>query len=150
VVAWVSDESDAPPQQRLGSNGPWFLVDGKTKIFDNGGNLSTKPLAPINQDEHGKPIDILEGAWTGTLIGGIPSGADCNQWEATAGSTATVGTPAYTGPGAQAADWTEGSKAAMNEAGVTYVDAGDGGDSGDVPNWGDCSNSYRLICLESL
>lgn len=141
-IAWVSIGAPNTPDEPInritnyGSNpnaGPWYLVDGTTKVFANVGALSGKPVVPISQDENGGAVDPLAGAWTGTLLGGTASTQDCSGWStAFSSSTATVGTPAYNKNDLKPKDWTEGNPAA------SIADS----------HFFECSNTHRLICFE--
>jgi hypothetical protein len=80
-VAWLSDEThDAI--DRINDVGPWFLVDGQTRVFNNKANLTTTPLASINQDETGvEVLPITPYVWTGTQNGGrVSSQLHCENW----------------------------------------------------------------------
>ncbi len=127
-IAWVSASTgravpETPIERLTLSGGPWYLVDGTTKIFNNEGNLRTKPLAPINRDEHGAVLAPTEGAWTATEMGGIASPDDCRGWSDEYQLYARVGLPGRVGGDAGDSDWTEGET-------------------------DPCAQRYHFICLE--
>lgn len=78
-TAWLSD-NNTNAIDRITGTGPWYLVDGGTRVFNNRANLQTTPIAPINTDENGKVIGDV-GVWTGTAVGGTGSGTgNCAGW----------------------------------------------------------------------
>jgi hypothetical protein len=120
--AWVSSSS-GNAIDRITSDGPWYLVDGTTKVFNNKANLATTPAAPINMDENGQ-TPVAASVWTGTVAGGRSTGTydgDCKGWnwsqnydvKGIVGSSDTTGT-----------SWTSSA--------VTSF----------------CTNQYRLYCFE--
>jgi hypothetical protein len=78
--AWISSGS-VNAIDRINDVGPWYLVNGVQKVFNNKANLSTTPLTAIDEDESGsQPSWIgLDGMWTGTNAG-VASGNDCFGW----------------------------------------------------------------------
>lgn len=89
-VAWLaSGNSDA--WSRINDVGPWYLLDGTTKVFNNKANMTTIPLAAINMTEQGTRLSSgIDYVWTGSNSGGHPSGSDCYEWS-DPGFTGTVG-----------------------------------------------------------
>jgi hypothetical protein len=79
--AWISSGS-VNAIDRINDVGPWYLVDGVTKVFNNKANLLTTPLFAIDEDETGaQPSWVgLDGMWSGTTDQGIASGEDCQGW----------------------------------------------------------------------
>jgi hypothetical protein len=75
--AWLSSGS-TNAIDRIAEAGPWYLVDGTTKVFNNKAGLATLPLHTINITEQGS--SSMNWAWTGTDVGGTASGADCGGW----------------------------------------------------------------------
>jgi hypothetical protein len=99
--AWLSD-SRTDAIDRIAGEGPWYLVDGTTKVFNNKANLVTGPIAPIDQDEQGRSLPSV-AAWTGTLDSGRTSGFHCRDWtfcggddSSGPGAVGTVGDPTLT------------------------------------------------------
>ncbi len=98
--AWMSSSS-VDAIDRISDVGPWYLVDGKTRVFNDKANLLTAPLAPISLDERGH-------AWAGTGYYGVWSGSSeqgtrdthsdfCADWTSDSGiDDATVGDPETT------------------------------------------------------
>jgi hypothetical protein len=119
--AWLSSSADNAVD-RITDVGPWFLVDGVTKVFNNKINLTTNPIAAINMDENGA---YLNGSvWTGTVAGGTKDTINCLDW--TDGSTLDV--RGRTGL----------ALSQINDARWTY-EPGSG-----AP----CSSDFRLYCIE--
>lgn len=80
---------------RINDVGPWYLVDGTTKVFNNKANLLTTPLAEIDEDETGNlPTWVgYDGLWTGSTDHGVAAGSDCQGWTSNLGDdTAMTGT----------------------------------------------------------
>lgn len=79
--AWISS-STTSAIDRIADVGPWYLVDGKRRVFNNKANLLTAPLAPISLDEMGHDwTQSYYGAWTGTTDQGTSDGSDdCLDW----------------------------------------------------------------------
>jgi hypothetical protein len=67
---------------RIDDVGPWYLVDGVTKVFNNKANLLTIPLSAIVTDESGAfpSWTNYSDAWTGTNESGQDSTYDCSGW----------------------------------------------------------------------
>jgi hypothetical protein len=103
-TAWLS-VTGQPAILRLRINGPWYLVDRRTRVFaSKAAVVTTGPEVPIQTDENGKKLDQTAGlTWTGTTAGGTESPADqnCTGFTAELGSGA-VGDTTKTG-----AKWTE-------------------------------------------
>jgi hypothetical protein len=79
-IAWLSD-GQYSAWSRINDVGPWYLVDGATKVFNNKANMTTVPLTPINMTEQGtRLLSSPEFVWTGSNSGGQPSQVDCNGW----------------------------------------------------------------------
>jgi hypothetical protein len=74
--AWLSD-SNTNAIDRLHDVGPWHRLDGVT-LFANKAALAGDPLAPIDLDETGAPVDYAP--WTGTLADGTKSAHTCGDW----------------------------------------------------------------------
>ncbi len=85
--AWLST-STVNAIDRIADVGPWYRLDGVTKLFENRAQLAVGPLAPIDT-----PGDRLAGSpfWTGTLADGTRSGLTCGDWTQDVTGTATVG-----------------------------------------------------------
>ena len=121
-LAWMSDGADGPSARMTHSTGRYLLVDG-TLLATNWTDLTDGDLAaPIDRDEHGAPIDMLQGfAWTGATAQGTP-----------------------TDPTKLCALWTDGTKFSNGRRGslaatdFTWSSAGD---------WS-CALPARLICVE--
>ena len=93
-VPWLS--SDTPTASDainvIKGTGPWLLLDG-SEAFANHAQLATAPTTAIALTE--KMTKLVAGdnaVWTGTVNGGVHSGADCGAWTELAGTyTATYG-----------------------------------------------------------
>ncbi len=96
--AWLSD-STTNAIDRISDVGPWYLVDGTTKVFNNKANLQTVPLAAINQTELGATPgegNFAKTVWTNTDLGGAKISAvsanTCTNWtDSTAATTIPTG-----------------------------------------------------------
>ena len=139
--AWLSD-SHTNAIDRLADVGPWYLVDGVTKVANNKAQLGLVPAQlahSINKTERGNTPsyassgpDGYEFYWTGTSPGGqVSAEGTCQDWTSKTVCTAVGSTGAANG------DWTE----ALNGIylctlpGSTVVGAG-------------CSDSWGLLCFE--
>lgn len=97
--AWLSDGStNTNAIDRIADVGPWYLVDGTTKVFNNKANLATSPLQVINRNENGGLVSA--DVWTGTSAGGTASDS-CNGW-----ATINSGSGRY-GNSTSTANWTD-------------------------------------------
>ena len=88
--AWISTSSE-DAVDRIEDVGPWYLVDGATRVFNNKANLTTLPLASIALDEQGKRHDpFTQGglymAWTGTNSWGTKTSETCSDWMDSSGN----------------------------------------------------------------
>lgn len=79
--AWVSTSS-VRAIDRITGTGPWYLVDGITKVFNNKANLQTIPLSGIIETESGNYPTWTGYAspWTGSDDAGQSSGYTCSDW----------------------------------------------------------------------
>jgi len=85
--AWLSDGVTTGGRARVGSNGPWALLDGSLVFAQS--NV-TSPMRDLDIDETGTAGN--KGfVWTGTKSDGTPSGTNCNNWAG--GGSATTGYP---------------------------------------------------------
>lgn len=80
--AWLTDSRTTALDHIVG-NGPWYLVDEKTKVFDSKASLMSAPLTSIKYDQNKlRVMDNLTTpvrVWTGTEEqNGI--GAHCSNW----------------------------------------------------------------------
>ena len=96
--AWLSDSS-MNAIDRLADVGPWYRLDQQTKLFSNLAAVREGPLVPIED-----PTDASVGTrslfWSGTLLDGTASGANCSDWSSyIGGGTATVGRTDTAGSG---------------------------------------------------
>jgi hypothetical protein len=78
-IAWISI-AGTPALGRLTGNGPWYLVDRKTRVFANKAALTAAPHAEneIDRDEKGTRIEGNRRTWTGTLSTGAAAGTAQN------------------------------------------------------------------------
>lgn len=97
--AWLSDSATNAIDRIVGT-GPWYLVDGTTKVFNNKANLATDALDAISMTEKGITLSNDVYTWTGTVTGGTRSTATCSSW------TTDVGLGAL-GNGRYGDGWTE-------------------------------------------
>jgi hypothetical protein len=81
-VAWISDSTEDAPE-RVHDVGPWYAVDGTTKMFDDKAGLATASLADQWTDENGALIQA-PFAWTATLKG-VKTDLTCDDWTTSAG-----------------------------------------------------------------
>lgn len=92
--AWLSVQAlDA--KRRIADVGPWYLVDGQTKVFNNAAGLTATPLVPITMSEQGMSLIGSSGGssvWTGTDNGGVTSPVgNCSGWTSTGGTSSLYG-----------------------------------------------------------
>ncbi len=125
--AWISS-STVNAIDRIDDVGPWYLVGGTNKVFNNKSNLGTTPLNLVSQDENGRK---LEFAYTTACGGGSTflalawSGTDHGEW---------TGFPVCE-------DWTSSSTGSLSQGGALSHE------------WeacvvSPCSTKLHLICLE--
>jgi len=96
--AWLSSSS-MNAIDRLADTGPWYRLDQQTKLFENRAGIAQGPLAPID-DPADAGVGVRTLFWTGTLLDGTSSPANCTDWTAYVGGvTATVGRTDTAGPG---------------------------------------------------
>jgi hypothetical protein len=104
-VAWLSSTTDDAIDRVTGA-GPWYLVDRKTKVFNNRANLMTTPLVGIATDEQGQPANPQDWVWTGTAVGGAKDcdtmSCECADWSAQTTSFVSTGQV-----GASDSQWTQ-------------------------------------------
>lgn len=102
--AWLSD-ANTDAIDRITANGPWYLRDNETRVFNNKANLMTNPLVSISRDENGNSVSAAL-AWTGTRVGGARS-THCASWTSSAaGQNGQVGSTV-----SSSNSWTEESTA---------------------------------------
>jgi len=92
-TAWISS-SQVDAASRVTGFGPYYLVDGKTLVFN--GSPALEPLAPIALDENGHEwsgVSGLYGAWTGSTSEGLRTYYDCADWTVDSFDEGTVGQP---------------------------------------------------------
>lgn len=87
--AWLSS-STANAIDRLGDVGPWYRLDGQTKLFDSRAAIANGPLAPIST-QHDTVDDTRNLFWSGTLVDGTVSSTTCSDWRAWVAAIGTVG-----------------------------------------------------------
>ena len=80
-VAWLSD-SNSDAIDRIPDVGPWYLVNGYTRVFHSKAHLEENPIAHLAMDEAG--VLIGQGGqgryvWTGTGYGGLKN-RHCLDW----------------------------------------------------------------------
>jgi hypothetical protein len=96
--AWLSDSS-MNAIDRLADVGPWYRLDQQTKVFTNLSSVREGPLVPI-EDSTDASAGIRSLFWSGTLLDGTSSGANCSDWSSyVGGGTATVGRTDTAGAG---------------------------------------------------
>lgn len=79
--AWLSD-ANTNAIDRITANGPWYLRDNDSRVFNNKANLMTNPLTPIRRDENDGTVNGFN-TWTGTRVGGTRS-THCASWSSSA------------------------------------------------------------------
>jgi hypothetical protein len=90
--AWISSGS-TNAIDRINDVGPWYLVDGVTKVFNNKANLLTTPANEIDMTESGAVPSWwgYNEVWSGSYQSGDASGSDCEEWTTALGQDATTG-----------------------------------------------------------
>jgi hypothetical protein len=121
--AWLADPglTNAPAFKDVG---PWFAMDGTTKLFNNPAALGGFPLAPITLDEYGAAVGAGDTVWTGLTVG-LRSAATCYTWDCLEGCS-----PANTGY--------KGTYGQVGTTAQAWTNAGSG----------DCYVARHLYCLE--
>lgn len=78
--AWVS-VSGQNAVHRIKDVGPWYTVDGKTKVYNDMFDVIDKPLVVDTAwlDELGNSVNEQINIWTGTKLGKA-TGYDCDDW----------------------------------------------------------------------
>lgn len=105
--AWLADPGlgYAPA---IADVGPWYAMDGTTKLFNNAAGLGGFPLAPITLDEYGATVGSGATVWTGLTVG-LRSASTCYTWNCFDGcspsNTVYKGTYGQTGTTMQ--EWTD-------------------------------------------
>jgi hypothetical protein len=94
--AWISD-STVNAIDRIVDVGPWYRLDGQTKLFEDKQQLRSGPLAAINPDFPADSTDPRAQFWSGTSLDGTNSTFNCNDWTQYVASSATVGRVNVTG-----------------------------------------------------
>jgi hypothetical protein len=86
--AWLSGSTDNAID-RLADVGPWYRLDQQTELFESRAALVDGPLVPIEDPTDAGVRNLF---WTGTLLDGTASTANCSDWRTYVGQvTATVG-----------------------------------------------------------
>lgn len=94
--AWLSSSS-MNAIDRLADVGPWYRLDQQTMLFENRAAIAQGPLVPIDDPADGNSRISF---WSGTLLDGTASAANCADWtEYVGGVKATVGRADTAGPG---------------------------------------------------
>ena len=85
--AWLATPSSgaAPTFKDVG---PWYSMNGTTKIFNNPANLGGFPLSPIILDQFGVPVPSDSTVWTGLTVGN-QSASTCYTWNCFDGCRST-------------------------------------------------------------
>lgn len=107
--AWLSSSTENAID-RIGSTGPWYLVDGTTKVADSSDDLWTPESYwgmyidnPITLTEKGAVV-LMENSnnqytasvWTGSNYRGTYTGSNCTDWQSSDISAyGTVGATYY-------------------------------------------------------
>ena len=95
--AWLSSSS-VNAIDRLADVGPWYRLDQQTKLFDNLAAITQGPLVRIEEPSD-TLVDTRNLFWTGTLLDGTASTANCTDWTDYVGVMATAGRVDTAGPG---------------------------------------------------
>jgi hypothetical protein len=108
--------------ERMSNVGPYYRLDGE-KVFETREAMRTQPLVAIDVTDGLAQIPS-DGAWTGTLYGGLTLGpatdTTCNDWQsASADHIALVGI--------------------LSEISASWIDYGGGGT---------CDDHWHLYCVE--
>lgn len=90
-IAWLSD-SGADAKTRVADVGPWYLVDGVSKVADNMLDLTDGTIASLlNLDEFGNQVSSsTDSVWTGTDSNGTGF-KFCCDWSASCLETGSKG-----------------------------------------------------------
>ncbi len=83
-IAWLSSR-EGNAIARLKVDGPWFLVDGTTRVFNSKAAIPVGPEVVVDRDENGSKVEAAD-VWTGTSPAGMATNADCNNWAIAVGS----------------------------------------------------------------
>ena len=80
-VAWLST-STTNAIDRIGHNGPWYLVDRTTLVFPAKGAILSGPLVPIDLSEYEAQPPGWGNVWTGTGSNGhlVDAAHNCSDW----------------------------------------------------------------------
>jgi hypothetical protein len=80
--AWISD-STHDAIDRITDVGPWYLIDGKSKVFNNKANIQTVPLQSVSMTEQGTSFSfsssLSQTSWAGTHAG-TKKAPFCSDW----------------------------------------------------------------------
>ncbi len=119
--SWLSD-TKTNAIDRISDVGPWYLVDGKTKVFNNKANLATTPSMPIQMDETGALVAVADNVWTGTSTGGtkatVPSLDFCENASGADWADNTLN--GLVGSPSASATWTSATQISCNTGGRIY------------------------------
>jgi hypothetical protein len=91
--------------ERLVDVGPWYLVDGKTKVFDGLQGLTSMPLAKIDMLADGTKT-TSDQAWTGSRAG-VPGGPACEDMGGTSWSSSSYFRSGTNGNPLEIAMWSD-------------------------------------------
>lgn len=86
-TAWLST-STVDAIDRIEGDGPWVLIDRKTKVFNNRVNLTTTSLRALDRDERGKQVPLAR-AWAEH---GRATADTCSNWTTSEFSSWDFGT----------------------------------------------------------
>jgi hypothetical protein len=107
---------------RITEVGPWYRVDGTTKVFNNKTSMTIDALASITDENGGAGITHV---WTGTAQNGTAATNHCT-------------------------DWTDGTGGSNGEVGLSTGVAGDAavGNWADAAQTAACNGARHLYCIE--
>jgi hypothetical protein len=115
-VAWVS-QKERGALERLRGDGPWYLVDRTTKVFDSRAAIRGGPQVAIDRDEGGRRVQ--EGfVWTGTTSNGTTA-QNCADFT-TGGNGGILATGLAGLLSARETSWTEHALRACNDLAHVY------------------------------
>ena len=121
-AAWMSS-STTNALTRIGDVGPWYLVDGATKVFDSKAAIASGPLVAIDMYEDKTRVATTIETWVGTDNTGVVykdnDGAPvtCADW--TDGSDTSSGSMGHV-QASLASDWTGGGTGRCDQAASLY------------------------------
>lgn len=112
--AWLSVPGTGAAS-RINDVGPWYLVDGITRVFDSKAAMTQNPLNAITKTEANQDV-VTSPVWTGTIMPAAnPSPNTCLSWAST--SPSDLG---HTGMTVGDSHWTDDANQGCNTSAHLY------------------------------